>query len=102
MQNGRLKLGYNLLLGVEDEYITGALLSSDRSDVNTLIPLLERMNANFGHRHESVTADAGFESEANYVYLEEKGQLCFIKPANYKRQKKRTLRKNEYLRENMS
>lgn len=99
MQNGQLKPGYNLVLGVEGEYITGALLSSDRSDVNTLIPLLERMNTNYGRRNKSVTADAGFESEENCAYLEENGQMCFIKPANYEQRRKRL--KNAYLRENM-
>ena len=89
MQNGQLKPGYNLVLGVEGEYITGALLSSDRSDVNTLIPLLERMNTNYGRRNKSVTADAGFESEENCAYLEENGQMCFIKPANYEQRRKR-------------
>ena len=101
MRNGQLKPGYNLQLGVEGEYIVGVDLSPERSDVNALIPLLERMHTNLGCRHEAVTADAGYESEENYAYLQNNGQLCFIKPANYEQQKKRGFRKNGYHRENM-
>lgn len=102
MRNGQLKPGYNLQLGVEGEYIVGLDLSCERSDMNTLVPLLDRMYGYLGRRHESVTADAGYESEENYAYLETNGQLCFIKPSNYERQKKRSFRNNKYLRENMS
>jgi transposase len=101
MRNGQLKPGYNLQLGVEGEYIVGVDLSPERSDVNTLIPLLERMHRNYGRRHETVTTDAGYESEENYAYLQCNGQLCFIKPSNYEQQKKQSYRKNRYLRENM-
>jgi transposase len=101
MRNGQLKPGYNLQIGVEAEYIVGMDLSAERSDVNTLIPLLERMHGRLGQRHKTVTADAGYESEENYVYLEENGQLCFIKPANYEKQKTKKYRASKYLRENM-
>ena len=99
MRNGQLKPGYNLQIGVEGEYIVGIDLSPERSDMNTLIPLLKRMYGNLNRKHETVTADAGYESEENYAYLEKNGQLCFIKPANYEQQRKR--RTNRYLRENM-
>lgn len=101
MRNGQLKPGYNLQIAVEAEYIVGMDLSAERSDVNTLIPLLERMHGRLGQRHGTVTADAGYESEENYAYLEENGQLCFIKPANYEKQKARKHQADKYLRENM-
>lgn len=101
MRNGQLKPGYNLQIAVEAEYIVGMDLCAERSDMNTLIPLLERMHGKLKQRHETVTADAGYESEENYAYLEENNQLCFIKPANYEQQKARKHKANKYLRENM-
>ena len=44
MRNAQLKPGYNVQLGVEGEYITGILLSSERSDQLPLIPFMHNMN----------------------------------------------------------
>ena len=103
MRNAQLKPGYNLQLGVEGEYIVGLDISSERSDQLTLIPLLKRMNNNLPKEHETVTLDAGYESEENYTYFEGKAnQDCYIKPQNYKRSKTRKFKSNMALRENMA
>ncbi len=101
MLNGQLKPGYNLQLAVEGEYITGVQLSSERSDQLTLIPLLDRMEEKLEVVYEDVTADAGYESEENYTYFENKSQDCYIKPMNYERSKTRKFKGNMALRENM-
>ena len=101
MRNGQLKPGYNLQLGVEGEYIVGVDISSERSDENTLLALLDRMEAGYGKRHANVIADAGYESEENYVGIQQRGQTAYIKPQNYEKSKTRTYRTNAYLRENM-
>jgi len=103
MRNAQLKPGYNVQLGVEAEYITGVDISSERSDVLTMIPLLNRMEKYTGRIYDDVTADAGYESEENYTYFEGKdGQVCFIKPQNYERSKTRKYKSNMNLRENMN
>ena len=103
MRNGQLKPGYNVQLGVEAEYITGVDLSSERSDALTVIPLLERMECFTHRRYKDATMDAGYESEENYTYFENKdGQICFIKPQNYERSKTKKFKSNMSLRENMA
>ena len=102
MRNAQLKPGYNLQLAVEGEYITGVDISSERSDQLTIIPLLEKMDENIGVQYKDVTADAGYESEENYTYFEEKEQICYIKPQNYERSKTRKFKSNMVFRENMS
>ena len=90
MRNGQLKPAYNMQVAVNSEYITGAELFTARNDVKTLKPMLQRMEQFHRARYEEVTADAGYESLENYLYLESTGQLCFIKPTNYdKRNTKR-------------
>lgn len=90
MRNGQLKLAYNMQIAVNSEYITGAELFTDRNDLKTLKPMLRRMEHFHQARYEEVTADAGYESLENYLYLESTGQMCFIKPTNYdKRNSKR-------------
>ena len=101
MKNGQLKPGYNIQIGVESEYIVGLGAFSNRSDVNTLIPFLNRVGSHSKRKFERIIADAGYESGENYLYLEENGQECFIKPTNYEISKKRTCKANPYTVENM-
>lgn len=86
---------------LEGEYITGVLVSSERSDQLTLIALLESMEAHLGKRYADITADAGYESEENYTYFEGKTAECYIKPQNYERSKTKKYKSNMALRENM-
>ncbi len=101
MRNAQLKPGYNIQFGVEGEYVTGVLVSSERSDHLTLIPLLEQMKEH-GVEYTDVTADAGYESEENYSWFEEAEKECYIKPQNYERSKTKKYKSNMALRENMA
>jgi transposase len=89
MRNSQLKPGYNVQIGVEAEYIVGVDISSERSDQLTLIPFLEKMRKSYPSQFKNVIADAGYESEENYVYLKSKGYTPYIKPQNYERMKSR-------------
>jgi transposase len=102
MRNSQLKPGYNMQIGVEGEYIVGIDISSERSDQLTFIPFLEKLNENLGQKFDSVTADAGYESEENYLYLEKNNQATFIKPQTYESMKKRSFKNNISKRENMA
>ena len=64
-------------------------LFSERSDQLTLIPFLEDTEKKTGIRYKEIVADAGYESEENYVYLNEHNQESYIKPSNYEASKKR-------------
>jgi transposase len=98
MKNGQLKPGYNVTVAVDSEYIVAAMLSSERSDSLTLIPMLEKLK---WLGYTKPVADAGFESEENYAYCEENGQLAFIKPSNHDRLKTKKYRTDISKRENM-
>lgn len=98
MRNGQLKPGYNVTIGVDSEYIVEAIVTQDRSDGKTLIPFMESIRR---FRYQNITGDAGFESEENYTYLEENGQLAFIKPSNYEQSKTRKYKSDIGRRENM-
>lgn len=100
MRNGQLKPAYNVQLGVEAEYIVGVDVSADRNDTYALLPLLERMTLHDVIPKNAV-ADAGYESEENYTALEAMGINTYIKPQNYEKNKKRSFRKNAFIRENM-
>ena len=87
MRNGQLKPAYNVQIAVNSEYITGIDIFSNRTDVGTFIPFMHKLEIAHKQRYEEVTADAGYESLDNYLYLESNGQISFIKPLNYEQQK---------------
>lgn len=83
MGNGQLKPAYNLQHGVDSEYITWLTIGPQPTDTTTLIPFLKEAEKHLKFKYKNITADAGYESEENYLFLESNGQLSYIKPANY-------------------
>ena len=89
MGNGQPKPAYNLQHGVDSEYITWLTMGPQPTDTTTLIPFLKDAQEHLKFKYKNITADAGYESEENYLFLESNGQLSYIKPANYKISKTR-------------
>ena len=102
MRNGQLKPAYNVQIAVNSEYITGIDVFSNRTDFGTLVPFLTRVQQHQEVKYKEVTADAGYESLENYLFLEENGQLSMIKPANYEVQKTKKFKKQIGRMENMT
>lgn len=101
MRNSQLKPGYNIQIGVENEYIVGVDVSSERTDQRTLVPFLKKLERNLSQKYTNIIADAGYESEENYVFLEENKQVPYIKPQTYEQWKKRSFKNLIGKRENM-
>ena len=101
MGNGQLKPAYNLQHGVDSEYITWLTIGPQPTDTTTLIPFLKDAEDHLKFKYTNITADAGYESEENYVFLEGNGQLSYIKPANYEISKTRKYRNDIGKIENM-
>jgi len=101
MRNSQLKPGYNVQIGVESEYVTGIGIFPDRSDTTTLIPFLKNMECNLGVKYKNIIADSGYESEENYLFLEEMKQIYYIKPQTYEKWKKKSFKNDISKRENM-
>ena len=92
----RLKVIYK-----DKEYIDGIDISSERSDQLTFIPFLDKLEKNLNKKYKSITADAGYESEENYTYLENNNQKAFIKPQIYEKSKTKKFKNDISKRENM-
>lgn len=102
MLNGQLKPAYNLQHGVDAQYITWLDLSPHPTDVLTLVPFLMDMEKHLPFKYTEIVADAGYESEEAYVFLERNGQESYLKPQNYEISKTRKFRKDISRRENMT
>lgn len=62
-------------------------MSNDRTDYNTLIPVLEKHRKAFGNVLEEVTADSGYCSEKNLLYLNEHQITSYIKLQDHEKRK---------------
>lgn len=102
MKNGQLKPAYNIQFGVDAQYVVWVTEGPQPSDTTTLIPFLKDLEAHTGKKYPRIVADAGYESEENYLWLEGRGQEAYIKPANYETSKKRSVKKDIGRRENMA
>ena len=89
MLNGQLKPAYNVQIAVENYFIVHGYVSSDRTDYNTLIPVLEKHKNAFGSILEEVTADSGYCSEKNLLYLKRNEISSYIKLQDHEKRKTR-------------
>lgn len=101
MLNGQLKPAYNLQHAVDAQYITWLDISAHPTDVTTLVPFLKDMEKHLSFKYREIVADAGYESEEAYVFLEGNGQEAYIKPQNYEISKTRKYKLDISRRENM-
>ena len=101
MGNGQLKPAFNLQHGVDSEYIVWLTIGPKPTDTTTLIPFLKETEEYLAFKYQKIIADAGYESEENYVFLDQNQQLSFIKPSNYEISKKRTYKNDIGRIENM-
>ena len=89
MLNGQLKPAYNVQIAVENYFIIHGHVSSDRTDYNTLIPVIEKHRKAFGGILEEVTADSGYCSEKNLLYLKKNRIAGYIKLQDHEKRKTR-------------
>ena len=83
MMNGQLKPAYNLQHAVNSGFIVGVGIYPNPTDVLTLKPFLEYLDAALTFKFERLVADAGYESEENLKDTERRKIAAYIKPANY-------------------
>lgn len=94
MKNGQLKPAYNVQIAVENYFIIHSYVSNDRTDYNTLIPVLEKHKHAFGYYPEEVTADSGYCSEKNLLYLKEHDITSYIKLQTHEQMKTRAYKED--------
>ena len=94
MENGQLKAAYNVQIAVENYFIIHTYVSNDRTDYNTLIPVLEKHQDAFGEVLEEATADSGYCSEKNLLYLKENKISSYIKLQDHEKRKTRAYTKD--------
>lgn len=79
MQNGQLKPAYNVQVSSESQFVIHYTLHQTTNDLNTLKTHLNTFEELYAFLPEELTADAGYGSEENYDFLEEKGIETYVK-----------------------
>ena len=104
MRNGQLKPGYNVNVATANGFIIGHYISSDRDDVQTLIPFVKKQREMYEKHHPGrIVVDSGYESEDNYCWFESLEDCeLFVKPSNHEARKKKKYRTDISRRENMA
>ena len=94
MMNGQLKPAYNVQIAVENYFIIHAYVSNDRTDYNTLIPVVQKHIHAFGEVLKEATADSGYCSEKNLLFLKEHNIESYIKLQDHEQRKMRAYKEN--------
>ena len=94
MMNGQLKSAYNVQIAVENYFIIHRYVSSDRTDYNTIIPVIKKHFLAFEEKLKEVTADSGYCSEKNLLFLKENHIESYIKLQDHEKGKTRAYRED--------
>jgi len=102
MRNGQLKPGYNVQISTNQQYIASYSIHQNPTDTLTLIPHLRQHIQILRQKPANITADAGYGSEQNYQWLEDKRITAYVKHNYFDREQKENLRNNDrYATENL-
>jgi transposase len=95
MQNGQLKPGYNVQVSSSNQYIVNYTLHPNPTDTKTLPSHINAHQELYKQLPSSLTADAGYGSEENYVMLENNNIEAFVKYNMFDKQQK-TVKVDKY------
>lgn len=101
MRNAQLKPGYNVQIGVSNEYIMVIDAYQQRSDDRTFEPILEKYNIMYDRYPKYPVADAGYGGYDNYKYCESKGMELYQKYKMWSKEKEPSFKKQIYKQANL-
>jgi transposase len=101
MKNGQLKPAYNVQISTENQLITHFGIYQNPTDTRTFIDYLNRFKLSYAKQSSEIVADAGYGSEENYQYLEEKTIEHYVKFNYFHKEQKKGFKLDPSKVENM-
>lgn len=95
MKNGQLKPAYNVQISTNNQYIASYTIHQNTTDTNTLITHITEHIKNYKQKPNNITADAGYGSEENYQWLEDKRITAYVKHNQFDRLQNETIKSKE-------
>jgi hypothetical protein len=101
MRNAQLKPGYNVQIGVSNEYIMVVEAFQNGTDQLTFEPLLEKYNVMYDKYPRYPVADAGYGSYDNYTDCLNNGMELYQKYGMWEKERNPKFKKEIYRVEHM-
>lgn len=98
MGNGQLKAAYNVQVGTEGQFIVDATCHQRPGDTACAIEHLKHAERTIGWLPGEIVADAGYGSEQNYAWLEERGVDAYVKHNEFFRERRDKKRREDPMR----
>lgn len=101
MKNGQLKPAYNVQIATQEQFITNVGIYQRAGDTATLPSFLEDFGKSYNKQSQTIVADAGYGSEQNYEWMEDKHIEAYVKYNYFHKEQKRAWKKNPFAVQNM-
>jgi transposase len=95
MKNGQLKPGYNVQISTNNQYILSYSIHQNPTDTLTLPPHLSSHIKHLKIKPSNLTADAGYGSEQNYKWLENRKITAYVKHNQFDRNQNKNIRQKK-------
>jgi len=100
MKNGEVLPGYNVLIGSEDQFITGYSVHQKNNDGACFKDHLHQFEQHGGHQPAAIIADSIFGTQENYELMEDKEIAAYVKFPLYHKEQSRKYVENPFRKEN--
>ena len=98
--NGQVKPADNVQIGTENGFVAGYDLFPNPNDAKTLKPHLRRQAKRLGVKPKAVITDAGYGSEENYAYLENRRTTAVIKYGTWRKERSKKWQEDKFRTDN--
>ncbi|NLR83060.1 IS1182 family transposase [Chitinophaga eiseniae] len=95
MKNGQLKPGYNVQISTNNQYILSYSIHQNPTDTLTLPTHLSSHIKHLKIKPSNITADAGYGSEQNYQWLENRKITAYVKHNQFDRNQNKNIRQKK-------
>lgn len=96
MKNGQLKPAYNVQIATQEQFITNVGIYQRGGDTATLPSFLEDFEESYNKQSKTVVADAGYGSEQNYEFMDNKEIESYVKYNYFHKEQKRKFKKDAF------
>ena len=83
----QLKPGHNVQIATENQFTLGYGIYQKAADTSVFIPFLDKVRTQLKRVPKNIITDAGYRSEENYNYIEDKNIGNYIKYNNFEYEK---------------
>lgn len=100
MKNDELLPAYNVLIGSEQQFITGYSIHQKTNDGVCFKDHLKQFEHHGGYEPASIIADSIFGTQENYAMLDDKEIASYVKFPLYQKEQERKYRNNPFNKDN--